>query len=70
MTDLARLRRVAEDQDAYGEWNTASAWNRYYAAKRAAQGPIRRFLGDVTGPVLGLAYLGLLTAPIWLPFIR
>lgn len=74
MTDLAHLRRVAEAQDAYGKWNTAPAWNRYYAARRAAQGLLRRFLGDLAGKVglaLALAFSwGLILAPLWVPFVR
>jgi hypothetical protein len=74
MTDLARLRRIAEDQDAYGKWNTAPAWNRYYAARRAAQGPLRRFLGDLAGKAglaLATAFLwAVILSPLWTPFIR
>lgn len=42
---LADLKATAEAQDAYGKWNTAPAWNRYHAAKRAAH-PIRSWLVD------------------------
>lgn len=60
MTDPETLRRIAEEQNAYGKWNTAPAWNRYYEAKRASQGPLRWFLGTLGEwalPVLGLAVL-------------
>jgi hypothetical protein len=74
MTDLADLRRIAEAQDAYGKWNTAPAWNRYYAARRAAQSPLRRVLGDLAakgGLALALIFSwGLILAPIWVPLTR
>ena len=40
--EVQRLREIAEAQDAYGKWNTAPAWNRYEAARRAAQTPLVR----------------------------
>lgn len=38
------LHRIAKAQEAYGKWNTASAWNRYYAARDGEQGPLKRIL--------------------------
>lgn len=74
MTDLVSLRRTAEAQDAYGKWNTAPAWNRYHAARRAAQSPLRRFLGDLAAKLgLALALIfswGLILAPVLLPLVR
>lgn len=74
MTDLAALRRTAEAQDAYGKWNTAPAWNRYHAARRVAQSPLRRVLGDLAakgGLALALIFSwSLILAPIWVPLTR
>lgn len=42
MTESAKLREIAEAQEAYGKWNTAPAWNRYYAARDAESGPVLR----------------------------
>lgn len=33
MTTAKELRDTALAQEAWGKWNTAPAWNRYYAAK-------------------------------------
>lgn len=42
MTESARLREIAEAQEAYGKWNTAPAWNRYYAARDGERHPLVR----------------------------
>jgi hypothetical protein len=68
LTDPAALKAAAQAQDAYGKWNTAPAWNRYYAARRAAQTPLRRAVSDILGGLghglLILISLGLLLAPV------
>jgi len=62
--EVQELRRIAEAQDAYGKWNTAPAWNRYEAARRAAQTPLVRLACTVARGI-GLSALVLLSyAPI------
>jgi len=55
----AELREIAEAQDAYGKWNTAPAWNRYYEAKRREH-PIAHAVQDAAVYAFGLASTGLL----------
>ena len=64
MSRADELRRIAVAQDAWGKWNTAPAWNRYHAAKRAEH-PIRARLVDLAilaagWGVAGLSLAGLL----------
>lgn len=61
----AQALEIARAQDAYGKWNTAPAWNRYYELKRASQSPLRRLVGDVAGKI-GLAVLLVVS---WAPII-
>lgn len=61
MTSAKELREIALAQEAWGKWNTAPAWNRYHAAKRAEH-PIRAHLADLAVLAGGWAVLGLLGA--------
>ncbi len=68
--DVKRLREIAEAQDAYGKWNTAPAWNRYYEAHRASQTPLRRFLGDLGSYAMLAAGFAITLSPFWIPMVR
>ena len=50
-------RRIAEEQDAYGKWNTAPAWNRAMELRRAEMSPLRRVIDDaMTGAGYALLF--------------
>lgn len=55
----AELKQIAMEQEAWGKWNTAPAWNRYYEAKRREH-PIAHAVQDAAVCLFGLASTGLL----------
>lgn len=55
----AEALRIAQEQDAWGKWNTASAWRRYYELRRQEQTPLRRMLPTIATATAVIATLAL-----------
>jgi len=59
-------KRIAQDQDAYGKWNTAPAWNRAERLRRAEMSPLRRIIDDA---LTGAGYAVLFVVSYGLPVL-
>jgi hypothetical protein len=56
MTPTQALK-IARTQDAYGKWNSAPAWNRYHALKRAQTPRWQQRVSAIMGRIRDLLLL-------------
>lgn len=59
-------KRIADEQDAYGKWNTAPLWNRAERMRRAEMSLMRRKVDDV---LASAGYALLFTVSYGLPVL-